>query len=146
MLKMVSWGQYAEISAVLLGGYYLVIGWIFYRTPIRNLLSGNIKIRNKEEVSEESYAIDNDEEDRAFEELEAMVADLKRSVLDQAGHGAGKDQLLIQLKSRLANYDGLRRPAFQIAINDFIISNAKETCGVVFSEEELDAAWATLPR
>lgn len=81
-----------------------------------------------------------------FDELEAVVADLKRSVLEQAGKETSKNQLLVQLKQRLANYTGLRQPAFRTALNHFIMQNAKEICGVDFTEKELDAAWRELPR
>lgn len=145
MLDNYSWSDYITAMAILIAGYYLVIGAIYYRTEVRDLLSGKIKF-NRKKIAEHPSTADEGEYDEEFERLEAVVGDLKRSVLEQAGKEATKDQLLSQLKKRLANYDGLRRPAYRVAVNNAIIQNSKEICGVVFSEEELDAAWGTLPR
>jgi len=58
----------------------------------------------------------------------------------------GKDDLLYLLQQRLANYAGLQKPAYRVAINNYIMTNAKEICGVVFNEYELNSAWDRLPR
>lgn len=144
MLNKFTWSDYLGTVAIAALIYYLIIAALYYRLEIKNILSGKFKPRTKE-ISDGSAASDGmDEAD--FDELEAVVADLKRSTLQQAGTNVNKDQLLLQLKQRLANYDGLRRPASRVAVNHYIIQNAKEICGVAFSEEELDGAWKTLPR
>lgn len=144
MLSRFTWSDYLSAVAVLVIIYYLVITALYYRSEIKNILSGKFKPGTKK-LSDDNTASDGmDEAD--FDKLEAVVADLKRSTLQQAGTNTNKDQLLLQLKQRFANYDGLRRPAFRVAVNHYIIKHAKEICGVAFSEEELDAAWKTLPR
>lgn len=145
MISNITWGEYLAAIAVLTGGYYLVIAGVFYRRGISRVLAGKFSIKNLKRSSDQP-ATRSSEEEVAFGELEAVVGDLKRSVLEQAGNGVSKSQLLLQLKDRLANYGGLRQPACREAVNEFIIDHAKETCGVVFSEGELDEAWRTLPR
>ena len=86
------------------------------------------------------------EAEHTFEELEGIVTDIRHSILEVAGKKVSKEELLNQLKLRLAFYGGLRLPAFRIALNNFIIQYAESICGVVFSEDELNAAWETLPR
>lgn len=144
MLSKFTWTDYLSAVALLVIIYYVIITALYYRTEIKNILSGKFEKKTKD-ISDSSAASDGmDEAD--FDELEAVVADLKRSTLQQAGTNTNKDQLLLQLKQRLANYDGLRRPAFRVAVNHYIIEHAKEICGVAFSEDELDGAWKTLPR
>ena len=143
MLEHITWGQYLGASSVIIGGYYLIVGGLFYRQEAGALLKGKflpektkIQLKNRNEA----------EEDEAFVELENVVMDIKYSVLEKAGINAGKEVILENLKDRLASYDGLRLSAYQIAVNDFIISNAKEMCGVAISEDELEEIWRSLPR
>lgn len=144
MLSKFTWSDYLGAMGVLVLIYYVVIAALYYRTEIKNILSGKFKFRTKN-ISD-GNAAPGELEEADFDELEAVVADLKRSTLEQAGLNATKDQLLLQLKQRLASYDGLRRPAFRVAVNNYIIQHSKEICGVAFSERELDAAWDSLPR
>lgn len=74
-----------------------------------------------------------------------MVLDLRSGILEKAGKDVGKAALLTQLQLRLTNYGGLRHPAYRAAVNNFIIRDAAECCGVDFSEEELNRAWEALP-
>lgn len=144
MLNKFTWSDYLSAVAIAVLIYYIVIAALYYRTEIKNIISGKTRLRRKEISDDDTAPGEMDEAD--FDELEAVVAGLKRSTLEQAGTDVNKDQLLLQLKQRLANYDGLRRPAYRVAVNHYIIQHAKEICGVAFSEEELDAAWKTLPR
>lgn len=144
MLNKFTWSDYLSAVAIAVLIYYMVIAALYYRTEIKDIISGKTRLRRKE-ISDDDTA-PGEMEEADFDELEAVVAGLKRSTLEQAGADANKDQLLRQLKQQLANYDGLRRPAYRVAVNHYIIQHAKEICGVAFSEEELDAAWKTLPR
>ena len=143
MLGKISWSNYLEAVALLIAGYYVVIGILYYRAEIKQILNG--KFKRKQKISGDDTA-PGEMEAADFDELEAVVADLKNDVLEQAGKEATKDQLLLQLQQRLANYGGLRRPAYRVAINHFIIEKAKDICGVAYSEDELEAAWRKLPR
>ncbi|MNK11818.1 hypothetical protein D3C87_298670 [compost metagenome] len=144
MLNNYTWSDYLTAAAILIAGYYLVIGGLYYRTEIKNLLSGKIKFKSRN-ISED-YTAPGEREEMDFDELEAVVGDLKSSVFDQAGEEVTKSELLTQLKDRVANYGGLRRPAYRVAVNHYIIQHAQESCGVAFSESELDAVWNKLPR
>lgn len=149
MLKGITWTDYFTAAAILAGAWYLVIGLIYYRRELRDLLRGKTKIpfttRSKKMMEEPD---DNEEAlpGSSFEELENTVTDIRHSILEEAGKEANKAALLRQLQNRLANYGGLRQPAFRIALNNFIIQHAENICGVSFSEEELEAAWEELPR
>jgi len=144
MLNKVSWSEYAGVIVILLIIYYLYIGARYYRHEIKTLLSGKLpKTMRKDNAAQKSEGLSNDP---SFDELETVVNDLRYSVLDKAGNPADKAELLGKIKQRLANYSGLRKPAYRVAINNYILTNAKELCGVVFSESELNAALESLLR
>lgn len=86
------------------------------------------------------------EDSPSFDGLEQVLQDIRYGVLEKAGKNADKSELLTALKERLASYDGLRQPAFRIAISRYLEKYAKEICGVGFSVEELEAVWRSLLR
>ena len=148
MLSRVSWGEFFGAVVVLLVIYYSFIGIKFYKEELKSLFNGKLTKKNKNAVQEKPTNRFKDAAitEAAFEELETVVNDLRRAVLDKAGRQVTKQQLLALLQRRLADYTGLQKPAFRVAVNNYIITNAKEICGVVFSVEELNAAWDALPR
>jgi hypothetical protein len=85
-------------------------------------------------------------DDNPLAELEALIDDILYSILVKAGKGVSKEVLFTRLEERLASYDGLHRPAYRVAINNCIVQQAKELCGVAFKEEELEEAWKELLR
>ncbi len=135
MLSNVSWGQYLVVVGILLVIYYFFIGIRYYKEDIKSLISGKLLKKDK---------ADNNT-DPSFDELETVVNDLRYAVLERAGKQANQTELLEQLKQRLAKYAGLQKPAYRVAINNYIITNAKDMCEVMFSEDELNRAWESLP-
>lgn len=138
----ISWGTYLTVLVILVAAYYIIIGALYYKKEFRSLLSGKGKSSGTNEKDEEEQ----EQGDSLFDELEEVVLDIRSNILEQAGKSVGKADLLDQLKERLITYGGLRNPAFRVAVDNFIIKHAEEICGVVYSEEELEAAWGILPR
>jgi hypothetical protein len=148
MFKSITWSNYSIAVVILLALWYGIIVLVYYRKELFNLLNGKYKIPTRKKIIKASDDAEDtpEEEEHTFEELEGIVTDIRHSILEEAGKEVSKDGLLTQLKKRLANYGGLRQPAFRLAVNNFIIQHAESICGVVFSEDELNAAWETLPR
>lgn len=144
MLKNVTWSEYIICMLVLLFVFYLFVILRYYRTELKRFLSG--KGRDNPATDYEPDNLEDYTDDGSFEALEILVSDLRYAVLERAGKGAGKQLLLSQLKERLSHFEDMRNPAYRIAINNYIIQHAKDICGVVFSEEELEAEWGILPR
>jgi hypothetical protein len=147
MFKSITWSNYATAVAIMVALWYAIIIFAYYRKEVFNLISGKYRLPLKRK-KQQAVTADEEEpkQDHTFEELEGIVTDIRHSILEVAGKQANKEALFTQLKSRLAFYGGLRQPAFRVAINNFIIQYAESICGVVFSEDELNAAWETLPR
>jgi hypothetical protein len=147
MFTSITWSNYFTALLILAIAWYIIIAIMYYRKEIFNLLQGKYKtpFKKKTKVTPESEESEEDSE-HTFDELEGIVTDIRHSILEEAGKEANKAELLKQLQQRLANYGGLRQPAFRMAINNFIIQYGESICGVAFSEDELDAAWEALPR
>ena len=150
MLSNYSWKEYAAVMGILLFIYYLVIGYLYYWKDIKILIGSRSGSLNRtvsatsEQVSTDITEVSNLYNEQAIEELERIVLDIKKNILVRAGISAGKEALLSHLKERLANYDGLRQPAYRDAINKFLIENSRELCGVTFHGQELNAAWESI--
>jgi tRNA splicing ligase len=150
MQAAISWSNYLMAVLIVTAGYYIFIGFKFYRKEIADLLSGKWKRSkpiNAKEINKDNEDFSgsyNQVMEGSFDELEQVVEDLRRATLEMAGKQTDKDELLNSLKRRLAYYAGLRKSAFRVAINHYIIRQAKETCGVNFTENELNQAWESL--
>ncbi|WP_288878877.1 hypothetical protein [Pedobacter panaciterrae] len=148
MLESITWKEFAIVIAAAALAWYAFVGLIYFRDEIKGLAKGkNVPQDTAEELINESHPESaTDDTDSVFAELEMVVLEIRHGILEKAGGAAGKEALFTQLQQRLAGYQGLGKPAFRSALNNFIITNSKEICGVAFSEEELNAAWDRLPR
>jgi hypothetical protein len=132
MLQSISWSNYLAGAALIMAVYY---AW-FFATYYRDELNAFIKSK-RQKSNDDNSASDLPEETEAFPKLENIVHEIN-GILDMAGQQANKDQLLSELKLKLANYDGLRLPAYRVAVFNHIIKHAEETCGVRISADELE--------
>lgn len=143
MLKAVSWKAFLIALVVLVTVYYLVLLLKYFRKEMKSFLSGKIKMHGKtaqNRFKEKAIA------ETSLDELEMVVQDLRYGVMERFGAGADKDMLLNALSQRLLSYQGLDKAAYRIAINNYIVINAKEINGVIYSADELDNAWGSMTR
>jgi hypothetical protein len=130
MLQGISWSTYLESAAILTAIYYTGVAFLYYRSEIKALLQPKAKTAPHADTA-------NSDNTAAFENLESLVHEID-SILEQAGNQATKDQLLPQLKAKLANYGGLRQPAYRAAVFNHIIKQAEEISGVRLSAGDLE--------
>ncbi|WP_313491983.1 MULTISPECIES: hypothetical protein [Sphingobacterium] len=142
MLSNITWTQFLVVLIGVLVVYYIIY---FIRFRFNGLMD---KLNHKSEAYELDIYDKNeqDEETRKLDELEVLINRIKTDILDKAGKSATKDQLLAALPESVAGYDGLHQPAYRYALNNYIIQQANQLCGVVIEEEELEALWDNLPR
>lgn len=147
MQTAISWSNYVTGALIVTAGYYLFIGYRFYREDIAAVFSGKAKLRLPQKSKPETHTKAASANDQlmqgSFDELEEVVEDLRTTILGNAG-AIEKPALLLLLAGRLENYAGLRRPAFRVAVNHYIIRQAEESCGISFTEKELDDQWRQL--
>lgn len=140
MLEQISWSTYFFVIAIAALVYYLVIVLLYYRNDIMDILNNKIEKEKVDDEQGQEAAQSNQVQD-----LENIVDKIK-GILLESGTQASKDELLVKLGQTLANFEGLYKPAFKVALNNYIIKQANELCGVRFSEEELEREWKNLPR
>lgn len=151
ILESISWQHYLIGVVTVITGYYLFIGIRYYRKDLSGLLQGKSRFGEEDEADFLEYEDDEEqkpeqENNELLHELELLVNDIRAGILEKAGKEATKEQLLEQLQEKVAGFGGLHRPAYRYALNNYIIQHFQKQCGVAFSEEELDAAWESLPR
>lgn len=143
MISNISWGLYFTALGPILFLYYTVVLLLFFRNELQSLFEPKPS-RTPATQAAELKVHSNASEGSVIDGMERVVKDL-RQILHKAGKDADKQELLQQLNSRLAGYNGLRHPVFQPAIITYLINNAESVCGVSFSEQELVRGWEHLP-
>lgn len=141
MLHNISWSQYIITIGILMLLYYIAIILLYYRDEaIGFIRKGPTSISPGSNTNTEK-ATDREE---IMDGLDSTVADLA-GILEKAGTTLSRQELLRRLHHRLSSYAGLRHPAFRIAINNYIITHAKNLCKQTFSSEELNTTWDNGP-
>ena len=143
MFESISWYQYLSAIGIIVIVWYTICIILFYRKSIDSILKGELKLKTFL-PKKFTHVLNRNAEGPAkgsFDELEKLVWDIKINILEKAGTEAQKDWLLGQLQSKVANYDGLRQPAYRNALNNFIINHTQTICGLVIREDELEEVW-----
>jgi len=133
MLENITWKSYITAVAVAVCIYYIFILLNSYRSKMKSMILGR---QNGQEPGEFIEG--------GFEELEKLTEKIRHSILEEAGKDASKAELIAQFRHQLANYDGLRQPAFRVALTNFLIQKSESICGITFTSEELNEQWDTL--
>jgi hypothetical protein len=141
MLEKISWGDYFTAIICVAFLYYVAVILLYYRSELQSFLQ-------RSATKPGTGQTDNDTagtvKDQAFSGLEDNTITDLRGILEKAGKGASKDELLERLNQRLAGYAGLRHPAFRTAIKNYIKAHALDLCGLDISGDELESTWAKL--
>lgn len=146
MLKDITWTNYLIGAGAAIMVYLTTVVLLYFRKEVAEIFN------KKDGLQEQEFPNDEEEVGNSYESTGELMDDLERTVEEikkrilVPGNKATKPQLLEQLKGSVANFGGLSRPGYRIALTNFIRETAKDICGVDFSEEELEQAWMELPR
>lgn len=144
MLQQITWTQWIAVLLSITALYYLIYFVKFHWRQWMEKLNKETEEYEVDLFPDKTDQKDNDNSD--LEELEAVVSSIKTDILVVAGEEATKEILLEKISSKVANYGGLRLPAYRYALNNFIIQHAKTISGVEIEEDELEDLWKNLPR
>jgi len=134
MLKEITWANYFTAYWLIAAIYYLLVVWFCYREEFLRLLSGKRKPSPQEPDGEPTT-------EEQMEAVETKVREL-RGILEMAGPSPERAELAAQLRNALAGFSGLRRPAFRVAITNYIGLHARELSNLEFTPQELEAITA----
>ncbi|MDR2272015.1 MAG: hypothetical protein LBF27_14010 [Sphingobacterium sp.] len=133
MLENITWKSYLSAVAAMVIIYYAFYLIFFYRRSLKAKFQGTKLGKGSDQYSEGSIL-----------DLDMLTEEIRHSILEAAGKEVSKEELIVQFRHRLANYDGLSQPAVQHAINNFLIPASESICGVTFSDHELNQQWDSL--
>ncbi|MGJ1435655.1 hypothetical protein [Sphingobacterium siyangense] len=145
MLQHITWTQYFIAILSLLIIYYVVYFIRFHRNQYSRFLD-KLETDSTNEQEEEPIEKEQKKAEELLNQLEVLVNRIRTGILEKAGIEATKDQILTGLAEKVASFGGLSQPAYQHALNNYIIEHAIRICGVEITEEELTHTWNSLPR
>lgn len=83
---------------------------------------------------------------QCLDQLEYLVTRIRKDVLEKAGKDTTTEELLEGVKEIVVSFGGLSHPAYQNALDGYIISHSKSICGLVITREDLEQTWLSMPR
>jgi len=156
-----TWAHYALITGVCLIGYYIVIGLVYYRKDINQLLHPKEKNRlpglakqdlqiaenaslenvnlSDNQISEEALPVDSRLQDTRpgvqdfVDEIEAYT--------NACGKDITKEALLNDLRNILHKYPALTSSSLRSVLAGIIATASENNCSIQWREDELNELW-----
>ena len=158
MLSNISWENYTIFALLLLAIWYILIGFKFYSSNLKNLLAGKIKFTlgraNKKssfntaptknsEFSEvdDNPLIDQEETNQSFKAAEELISKLENVISNAVSKGLDKQDFILLLQATLEQYPMLKNTSFQGGINDRITKECEKYSFITLSANEMVMLW-----
>lgn len=132
MLQEISWTDYWMIIAFGTFLYYIIIILVYFREDVKQLLQGQQRMGvlvtasdDMADITEGQFAAAN----RLTSELQEILQ--RRFV---------KEEMIMAMQQQLKKYAMLKGTAFEISINNFIVTETAKR-SIDFSEEDLRVLW-----
>ncbi|HYF66720.1 MAG TPA: hypothetical protein VD884_01230 [Ohtaekwangia sp.] len=169
MLKSISWQEFLTVLSVLSLIYYSILGLVYYRVEIKNLISGKGKsdasprpstrssnsligqIREEEGIDEDEdqSTISSDQinpaqnhpQDALLGTVADLLKDLKEIIDSIATSKTEKGESLVLIKAVFSRYEQLRDTNYQQPVELFLYENAIDQFPFELSLEEIKKLW-----
>jgi hypothetical protein len=144
MFSSISWNQYIVSLSIVIIGYYLYIGYKYFRWEILGLIGIN-KIEQTEaqipvdELKKQFTAsihadfMPKDNTDNMFQ----AFTDEVKAFLFQANPSAPKEEILFALQQIISKYPALKNAENRAAINDFILTETAKHYHGLLQDDDL---------
>lgn len=146
MFTDISWNSYVIAVMVLLAGYYLFIGFRYYRNDLLQLLSGK-KISPGAVSFKATQKPHRENLQEAFEkqnlfQLSQSASDEIQAFIHQAGSDKlSADEVMKSIRGLLGKYPGLKDSSFCELIENLIITECEMNCSIPLDAEQARALW-----
>jgi len=131
MFTQISWSSYIVTVLLLLGGYYLFIGYWYYRNDLLQLISGKRNTTNDKLVSTQRH-----------QTLIQSFSDEVHAFMEQAvKNKLDKKDIMQSLQLLLQKYPALKDSGLQGSVQNLIINEYASYCSIHLSDEELSGLW-----
>jgi hypothetical protein len=170
MMHAISWGQFFEVTAILVAFYYVGVGLGFYRKEIMGFLTGRGKVSAGERVSGGEGKVkaveagvlvaapvapeavdggqatlfeerEHSESPEMFKVMEKVIGLLKGVVSQAVAERLPVDDLLDHFREVLGNFGQLKGTPYQIAINNFLARTCTSNFSLVLDEDGVGSLW-----
>lgn len=131
MFTQISWTNYFTIILLLAVGYYLVIGYLYYRNYFLQIISG------KKNAANDFVTV--------FQNQDSVIQSFSDEVcayMNEVGKNKqDKNDIMFSLQLLLQKYPTLKDLSFRESVQNIINNECKKYCSIHLSEEELRALW-----
>lgn len=130
MFSQISWSNYILIVMLLLAGYYLVIGYLYYRNDFLRLIVNKKNINHfAEDIQYYSPLI------QSFsDELQAFLSESGKNKTD-------KEDMLVSLQMLLKKYPNFSESDSWESVQNLIINQSKYYCSIDLNNDDLSILW-----
>jgi len=155
MLKPFTWGQFFVISGCLLALYYVIIGIVFYRKEITNLVKGRRSVAatpsgklvpvedndSRYSGDGDDYYSQGDDQHQIYQQVNDLTDDLGDLFNAAMAEGWDKAQTLQLVARKLSDHRNLAGTVFETSVNNYIVIQADKSGLTRVSAEELRGLW-----
>lgn len=131
MFTQISWSSYIITVLLLSVGYYLFIGYRYYRNDLLQLISSKRNTTNDNVVSTQRH-----------QPIIQSFSDEVHAFMEQAGKNElDKKDIMQSLQLLFKKYPSLKDADLQGSVQNLIINECASYCSILLSDEELSALW-----
>ena len=153
MLTNISWVNYLLVIVLLTASWYLFVGFRFYFTELKDLITGKKKfsIRSFPQVqSKVGYleapngipsALNETQTDQTFQDVEDLVEKLKNLVADALQRKLPKKEFMYYLSLVLHEFPTVKNSPFRSSICELVASECDKLEMIHVTQQEVDVLW-----
>lgn len=158
MFTNISWNNYIVVIVLLAAGWYLIVGFRFYLSEVKEIVSGKRKLNlhglNQEnyqefesELNHQYLTADTSSEssfgefDKTFDDVDTLIEKLKNAITEAVTQKPLKQEFANHLKLILAQYPLIKNSPFSISVSELIVSECSKLEYSILSQSEAEALW-----
>jgi hypothetical protein len=130
MFTEITWSSYFVTVLLLFVGYYFIVGYVYYRNDLLQLISTK---KSRSDIVEAAQSLAPSVQPLS-DEVQAFLNEAGKNKID-------KEAIIVSLQMLLKKYHYLIDSDNREPIQDLIIDECKSYCSIHLSEEELNAIW-----
>ena len=157
------WTTYAAVLSLLTLGYYIFIGYKFYRQDLRSAFSGkqnrpvkkiqrpapSISVMPEEQIEQLEVEQEVEQEateaslpdEETYQKVMALTSHLRDAIEEANQKQYNKTDLAVLLQMLLKDYSYLKDTPFRVSVNNQIEAECAKYGSMLLSEDEIEELW-----
>jgi len=140
MLQSVSWPTFFLVIAFILTGYYMVIGYLYYRSDLLAVLRQLTRPGKPGLVEGAGPGIRMDQQGEHAALMDHFTDELKALTMAW-GQGCNKNEIMFGLGKLLRKFPHLKDSSLEEQVNTLIITECRKNCSVTIDQTETKVLW-----